>query len=524
MASLEIRRSLLEDLEIIENAIASRLGRNPELYYDYLKKQAEISNESLDQSVLSASVVNRIHKRKKLRRNRKQMILQQHEIDIFLKESLQKLKKLSALKGPVNTDELKDEDANFITFKRHLDEINKKHVDDDSSLPLDIVEKDLQYAMFSASDTDMNPSTILSQKARGLLENHIFKKAEQFGECMELESLHAGWFEVVKGTECTLLQFFNILEKFLDDKKYLLDPPMDRKNDRYLDFLEKVSNYLETFFNKSYNLINSNLLERKIRNDFEKYSASSIEQVPKGFYCPVCAKWFKTVNVFEGHLTGKHHLKNVNKRYAGLLSEYKVHRYLRLLEKEFRQTREFIERKLAFTTEERMEEMARLALEYQASDYGPEEKEDDDIKGTQTGTGSDIHKGILGGTFDLPLGPDGLPMPFWLYKLQGLDVTYSCEICANKIYKGRRVFEKHFVEPTHIYHLQCLGIDPTPTFKGITSIQEAQSLWEQMASDHNHTNIAAPGQRIEMDIEVEDEDGNVMTQKLYNELKKQGLV
>lgn len=524
MADLEIRRSLLEDLEVIENAIASRLGRNPQLYYDYMKKHAEISNESLDQSVLSASAANRIYKSKKLRRNRKQIILQQHEINIFLQESLQKLKKLSVLKGPVNTDELKDEDANFITFNRLLDEINKKHIDDESSLPLDIVEKELQYAMFSASDKDMNSSTILSQKARGLLDNHIFKRAEQFGECMELETFHTGWFDVVKSTECTLLQFFNILETFLDDKKYLLDPPMDRKNDRYLGFLENVSNYLETFFNKSYNLINSKLLERKIRSDFEKYSASPIKQEGKGYYCPVCAKWFKTINVFEGHLAGKHHLKNVSKRYAGLLSEYKLHRYLKLLEKEFKHTREFIERKLAFTAEERMDEMARLAREYEASDYGPEEKEDDDTRDSQTGASGEMHKSILEGTFDLPLGPDGLPMPFWLYKLQGLDVTYPCEICANQIYKGRRVFEKHFVEPTHIYHLRCLGIDPSPTFKGITSIQEAQTLWKQVAADHNNRNIAIPGQQIEMDIEVEDEDGNVMTQKLYNELKKQGLV
>ena len=31
----------------------------------------------------------------------------------------------------------------------------------------------------------------------------------------------------------------------------------------------------------------------------------------------------------------------------------------------------------------------------------------------------------------LPLGWDGKPIPYWLYKLHGLSVEYKCEICGN---------------------------------------------------------------------------------------------
>lgn len=39
----------------------------------------------------------------------------------------------------------------------------------------------------------------------------------------------------------------------------------------------------------------------------------------------------------------------------------------------------------------------------------------------------------------LPLGWDGKPIPYWLYKLHGLGVEYRCEICSDHVYMGRWV-------------------------------------------------------------------------------------
>jgi splicing factor 3A subunit 3 len=37
----------------------------------------------------------------------------------------------------------------------------------------------------------------------------------------------------------------------------------------------------------------------------------------------------------------------------------------------------------------------------------------------------------------LPLGWDGKPIPYWLFKLHGLGVEYRCEICSDGVYMGR---------------------------------------------------------------------------------------
>jgi hypothetical protein len=43
----------------------------------------------------------------------------------------------------------------------------------------------------------------------------------------------------------------------------------------------------------------------------------------------------------------------------------------------------------------------------------------------------------------LPLGWDGKPIPYWLYKLHGLGVEYRCEICSDQVYMGRFVSSVH---------------------------------------------------------------------------------
>ncbi|CAH1757622.1 15811_t:CDS:2 [Entrophospora sp. SA101] len=51
----------------------------------------------------------------------------------------------------------------------------------------------------------------------------------------------------------------------------------------------------------------------------------------------------------------------------------------------------------------------------------------------------------------LPLGWDGKPIPYWLYKLHGLGIEYPCEICCNCVYMGRKAFDRHFQEWRHAH-------------------------------------------------------------------------
>ena len=49
------------------------------------------------------------------------------------------------------------------------------------------------------------------------------------------------------------------------------------------------------------------------------------------------------------------------------------------------------------------------------------------------------------------------PIPYWLYKLHGLNLTYNCEICGNHPYKGPKAFQRHFaVSQGCLRGLKCI--------------------------------------------------------------------
>ena len=64
----------------------------------------------------------------------------------------------------------------------------------------------------------------------------------------------------------------------------------------------------------------------------------------------------------------------------------------------------------------------------------------------------------------LPMGWDGKPIPYWLYKLHGLNLEFTCEICGNYSYWGRRAYERHFSEFRHQHGMRCLNIPNTKAF------------------------------------------------------------
>lgn len=66
----------------------------------------------------------------------------------------------------------------------------------------------------------------------------------------------------------------------------------------------------------------------------------------------------------------------------------------------------------------------------------------------------------------LPLGWDGKPIPYWLFKLHGLGVEYRCEICSDGVYMGRYVaLSLYFVNLDIDLHCINLGKTSTVIFK-----------------------------------------------------------
>jgi splicing factor 3A subunit 3 len=119
----------------------------------------------------------------------------------------------------------------------------------------------------------------------------------------------------------------------------------------------------------------------------------------------------------------------------------------------------------------------------------------------------------------VPLGWDGKPIPYWLFKLHGLNHFYPCEICGGESYRGRRNFEKHFAEAKHAYGMKCLGIPNTKHFHGVTNIDDAQDLWKKLQQSLDKEQF--DGGREE---EYEDSHGNVLSRTNYEDLARQGLL
>uniref|UniRef100_A0A0N4ZU64 Matrin-type domain-containing protein n=1 Tax=Parastrongyloides trichosuri TaxID=131310 RepID=A0A0N4ZU64_PARTI len=120
---------------------------------------------------------------------------------------------------------------------------------------------------------------------------------------------------------------------------------------------------------------------------------------------------------------------------------------------------------------------------------------------------------------NLPLGWDGKPIPYWLYKLHGLNIPYSCEICGNQVYKGPKNFQKHFTEWRHSHGLRCLGIQNSAHFVNITKAEDAKVLWEKLQIQQDTSKWNA-----DIEEEYEDNLGNVINKKTYEDLKRQRLL
>lgn len=119
----------------------------------------------------------------------------------------------------------------------------------------------------------------------------------------------------------------------------------------------------------------------------------------------------------------------------------------------------------------------------------------------------------------VPLGWDGKPIPYWLFKLHGLNHFYPCEICGNESYRGRRNFETHFAEAKHAFGMKSLGIPNTKHFHGVTKIEDAQQLWDKLKGQLQQEQFDGI-----KDEEYEDSHGNVLSRATYEDLARQGLL
>ncbi|KAM0754162.1 hypothetical protein T439DRAFT_311059 [Meredithblackwellia eburnea MCA 4105] len=184
------------------------------------------------------------------------------------------------------------------------------------------------------------------------------------------------------------------------------------------------------------------------------------------------------------------------------------------------ETRNNTERRAALTDKERAAEIdeleAREAAEAAAAAAASHSKSK---SGGAANEDDDDDEGRIYNPLRLPLGWDGKPIPFWLYKLHGLGVEYKCEICSDFVYQGRKNFEKHFQESRHAFGMRALGLPNTKHFHEITRIEDAIALAEKLKQEGRQEMNAA-----DLTEELEDSEGNVYNRKTWDDLKRQGLL
>ena len=368
--------------------------------------------------------------------------------------------------------------------------------------------------------------------------DNMFSGEEAWGRFFDLMTLHEDYLNLPGVKRLTYLQYLDTFHVFAPPQC-----PIKREHkltDKYFNYVGRLALYLEGFMRRTRPLDDLDktfvAFDREFdrlweANDLPAWTAEATmgvtaPQIANGeLWCSDCARDFKNKNVYNTHLTGKKHIKAAENRKSqshviDSLSDGSTQikgqrlKERAIAEREYRAsslasalssiriaTRVNVERKQGMTERERQQELEALFAESnEAIATGGNDSEND----------SDSEEKIYN-PLKLPLAWDGKPIPYWLYKLHGLGVEFSCEICGNFVYMGRRAFDKHFGEARHIYGLKCLGITHTGLFREITGIEDALRLWDKMQKTKK---AEASKQEI---VQMEDAQGNVMPEKVYYE-------
>ncbi|KAI0397039.1 hypothetical protein F5Y17DRAFT_416927 [Xylariaceae sp. FL0594] len=503
---LEEQRFLHEDLERLEQGIADRIGEEPKHIRDRLARDHEIA-QFLDR--ISAQSV-------KL-------------LDIYRDADGSRSREIQQ----IGTDQPMNE------FYKQLAEIKSFH----ARYPNEPVEN-LERAYRPKKGTG-------AEAAQPSIVDTMFTGEEAFGRFFDLHTCHELYLNLPNAKRLTYLQYLDLFDNFTPGAAGL--KRSEKLTDQYFAYVGQLALDLETFMRKTRPLENIVKVlaefDKKFEEDWENQNIEGWKDDEKnaagvssgnpgsaeGIWCHACEKAFTNENVYKNHLTGKKHIRAENERKkreqegssggnngpakgvsatrlkerAIAEREYRIKRLASAMSTERSDTRVNVERKQGMTERERQLELESLfsvsAAAAQAADNDEGEDGDDDDK--------------VYNPLKLPLAWDGKPIPFWLYKLHGLGVEFSCEVCGNFVYMGRRAFDKHFNEARHIHGLKCLGITNTSLFRDITRIDEALKLWDKIQKDRRKDKID-DGSVIQM----EDAEGNVMPEKVYYDLQKQGLL
>ncbi|KAF9268180.1 RNA splicing factor PRP9 [Marasmius fiardii PR-910] len=382
----------------------------------------------------------------------------------------------------------------------------------------------------------------------------LFSGEEAYGRYLDLYAHHTTYNNLKNiGRRPGYLQYLDLLMGSKDGPVHGELPKEVRFAKDFENYIQNLHSYLVSFIKKSQPLLDVDALQEEARAEFKKSweagemkdwensseKKSNAEGATSGIWCVACQKHYSKQTVYDAHLTSKKHIKAAEKQsqssapvpnpngtkdtpqptqpsntknrlydsalYCQISSSLLTH-LLPILN----DTKSNVERRFSLTAREREQELLEQskpqpppAATASTGEEGEEEEEEERIYNP----------------LKLPLGWDGKPIPYWLYKLHGLGVEYRCEICSDHVYMGRKNFDRHFQESRHAFGMRALGLPNTKHFHEITRIQDALALAEKLKQEGRHEVFEQ-----ETMEELEDDEGNVYNRKTYEDLKKQGLI
>ena len=315
----------------------------------------------------------------------------------------------------------------------------------------------------------------------------------------------------------TWLKTFSALSSFPRHLKY--------REHQYTAYLADILSYLQGFVSRQTPLV-KNVLAEAHAEFAERWEARMVigwevltREMP--LYAQVTDRLFANPNTFKSHQDSKQYKQATADELTLLKSElidletaraeFLIFKFAQLLAPTIQATVEELQRRQARSVAEIAAEQELVDETVVSEDVMDDDGDDDDGVVVE---GSSVYNPM-----NLPIGWDGKPVPFWLYKLHGLGEEFKCEICGNFSYWGRAAFEKHFTEWRHVHGLKCLRIEPLPEFDFITSIEDVLRLSDKVNRDKASKNFNPMAR-----AEFEDSMGNVMNMKSYQELARQGLI
>ncbi|KAL5011168.1 hypothetical protein ScPMuIL_013473 [Solemya velum] len=438
------------------------------------------------------------------------------------KDGLRK-EEVQALSGP-------NEFAEFYTRLKQIREFYRKHPNE-ISIPMSVEFEEVSRMQENAAEDSQN-----------MVE---FTDEEGYGKYLDLHECYIKFINL-KGIE--KIDYITYLTTF----DQLFDIPKDRKNAAYKEYLLFLLDYLEMYTHKIQPVLDVNEEMENVQKEFERqWTEGVFPGWPKeasgalahgGAHLDLSAfsSWEELASLGLDRL--KYALMALGLKCGGTLEERamrlfetkgksledldpalfakskpgrasknrdferqkeigslegQVYRFVEIVSEQRAATRENVQRKQARTGEER-DESDDENIDEEDSD------EDDDIPYNPK---------------NLPLGWDRKPIPYWLYKLHGLNISYTCEICGNFTYRGPKAFQRHFAEWRHAHGMRCLGIPNTAHFANVTLIEDALALWGKIKSSKD-----VERWKPDAEEEYEDSKGNVVNKKTFEDLKRQGLL